>query len=212
MSCPKCPPSHSKAEPKRRSPSPMTWLYLLAAVALAILFVVDAAHAAVYHSKESALDLAFPDADSVVTQSVFLDDAQVQTLQREAGSAPEARILNCYVGYLDGAVMGRAYFETHRVRTLPETLLVVVAPDGRVRAVHLIAFHEPPEYRATDSWLAQYAGRGLDDDLALGRGVAGIGGATLTAQAVHAAVRRVLALELLRRAASQDHQPPSAEK
>ncbi|MCJ7726406.1 MAG: hypothetical protein MUP76_08490, partial [Acidimicrobiia bacterium] len=38
------------------------------------------------------------------------------------------------------------FIETHQVRTLPETILIVINPEGRVRGVHMLAFHEPPEY------------------------------------------------------------------
>ncbi len=46
----------------------------------------------------------------------------------------------------------------------------------------------------TDRWVQQFTGRGLDDDLRIGGAVQGITGATLSAQAMTAGVRRVLAL------------------
>jgi hypothetical protein len=206
MGCSKCDGNCGTTDTKSGRRHRMRWLWAIIAVGLGILFISDYARGAVYASKESALAMAFPEADSVVTQSVFLDDAQVEQIRLTAGTKPDNRILNRYVGFKGGMPMGQAYFETHRVRTLPETLLVVLLPGGSVRAVHLIAFHEPPEYKATDRWLDQYEGRGLAGDLSLGRGVAGIGGATLTAHAVNAAVRRVLALDRLRVGSAQTHE------
>jgi hypothetical protein len=90
---------------------------------------------------------------------------------------------------------GTAYFDSHRVRTLPETLMVVVDPRGRVRRIEVLAFREPEEYLPRPVWYGQFPGRGLDDELALDRGVRGVIGATLTARATTQAVRRVLALD-----------------
>jgi hypothetical protein len=63
--------------------------------------------------------------------------------------------------------------------------------------VHLLAFHEPAEYLPPARWLAQFDARGLDDELSLRRGIAGIAGSTMTASAITAAVRRVLAIHAL---------------
>jgi hypothetical protein len=91
-------------------------------------------------------------------------------------------------------LLGYAYFETHDVRSLPETLMIVVGPDDRVAAVHVLAFHEPEAYLPHEAFLAQFAGRELDPELSLRTGIQGIAGSTFTANAVTAAVRRVLAV------------------
>jgi hypothetical protein len=62
-----------------------------------------------------------------------------------------------------------------------------------VRRIDVTAFLEPREYQATDPWMRQYYHRPLDDDLGLQRAIRPIAGATLTALATNAAVRRVLA-------------------
>jgi hypothetical protein len=70
----------------------------------------------------------------------------------------------------------------------------VLSPSGAVRRVEILAFYEPPEYTPPERWTKQFDGRQLDDDLKLGAGVQGITGATLSATAMTAGVRRVLAL------------------
>ncbi len=94
----------------------------------------------------------------------------------------------------EGGVVGYAYFETHNVRTVPETLLVVLDPAARVASVLMLAFYEPPEYEPSRRWLDQFQGRELSPDLRIRRGVHGIAGASLSADAVTRGVRRVLAL------------------
>lgn len=152
------------------------------------------ANAGVFHSKESALRLAFGEVDSIQTRQIVLDDVAVARIRTLARAELPSRLVSVHVGYRAGAVVGTAFIETHRIRSLPETLLVVVGPDGRNRGVHLLAFHEPPEYQPTIAWLGQFEARPLDDDLALRHGIAGIAGSTLTATAVTACVRRVMAI------------------
>ena len=162
-------------------------------VTLAALFVTDA-RGEVFHSRESALRLAFPACDTVRTETIVLDDVQFARVEDRAGARMESRIVRVYVGERDGEVDGYAFIETHRVRSLPETVMVVVAADGTIRGTHLLAFHEPKEYLPPERWLAQFDDERLDGDLALGRDVSGIAGSTLTAQAVTACVRRAAAV------------------
>lgn len=100
-----------------------------------------------------------------------------------------------YLALRDGEVIGRAYVDTHVVRTKRESLLISLETDGRVRRIDVTAFLEPPEYLPSELWRQQYHGRRLDDDLAVGRAIRPITGATLTTRAVNAAARRVLALD-----------------
>ena len=151
-------------------------------------------HGEVYHSRESALRLAFPGADEVVKREIFLDAGEKADVERRARVELETRLITVYVGLKDGRIVGYAFIETHKVRSLPETILVVIDPDGRTRGVHVLAFHEPPEYAPTDSWLAQFTGRRLNDDLSVRSDIDGITGATLTANSITASVRRILAV------------------
>ncbi len=90
--------------------------------------------------------------------------------------------------------LGVAYFDAHRVRTLPEVLMVVVGPGATVRRVETVSFREPPEYRAPEGWLALMEGEAQGDGVSLKGRMPNLTGATLTAQAATRAVRRVLAL------------------
>jgi hypothetical protein len=152
------------------------------------------ARAAVYHSRESALRLAFAGADTVVAHDLFLTQAQARRIEELAGSGLPSRLVTAYVALRDTIELGCAFFETHTVRSLPETLLIVIDPDGRTRAVHLLAFHEPSEYEPPPRWLEQFPGHGLTSELSLRGRIAGIAGSTLSATAVTAAVRRALAI------------------
>jgi len=170
------------------------------AVILAVLlhFVVlqlpAIVNAEVFHSRESALRLAFPGVDDVVKREIFLDAQEKTDVERRARVELQSRLITVYVGLKGQTVVGYAFIETHKVRSLPETILVVIEPGGHARAVHLLAFHEPPEYAPTDGWLDQFEGRPLNDELSLRGDIDGISGATLTANSITASVRRILAV------------------
>ncbi len=166
----------------------------LTATLCVCLILATAARAEVFHSRESALRLAFPDADRVEKRDLFLTDGQAERIEALARVRLPSRLVTVYVGWESGLVTGYAFIETHQVRTLPETIMIVVEPDGRVRDLHILAFHEPPEYAASPGWLRQFRGRALTDELSLRGDVAAITGATLTATTLTAAVRRTLAI------------------
>lgn len=147
-------------------------------------------------TQDEALRLAFPGADSVARRTAYLDDAQLARARSLAGGEAEVAsgVVVHYVATRGGTPLGAAYFDAHRVRTLPEVLMIVVGTDARVRRIEVVRFAEPPEYIPPGGWLGQFTGRALDADLSHKRAIANITGATLTARAVTSATRRVLAL------------------
>lgn len=163
-------------------------------VAAAVL-IAGVAQAKVFYSKQSALDAAFPGADEIKQANLYLSEADVTAIGRAAGTPWSSRLTSVHYGVKGGETLGYAFIDTHQVRSLDETLMVVIAPDGTVRDVMVLAFHEPMEYLAPARWLDAFDGRALDAKMSLkSGGVDGLSGATLTARAVTAAVRRVLAL------------------
>ena len=149
--------------------------------------------AAVFHSRPEIAQLAFPDCDRVETRDFFLSPAQRARIEQLAASQLEGDLLTIYEGYSGQRLVGYALLDTHLVRTLPETMLVVMDASGTVAATYLMAFHEPMEYRPNDRWLRLLENRRLSEDLRVGRAIVGITGATLSARAVVASVRRALA-------------------
>lgn len=165
----------------------------LATLCLSLL-LAGVARAEVFHSRESALKVAFPSADSVEKRDLILGADEAARAGDLAGSPLASRLVTVYIGWKNGAPVGTAFIETHRVRSLPETVMFVVDPDGAVAGVHMLAFHEPPEYAPPPRWLRQFTGAVLDERLSLRGDIDGITGASLTAHAVTAAARRVLAV------------------
>jgi hypothetical protein len=162
----------------------------MAWVLLALGWVATDVGAGVYLSRDEALRLAFGD-KAVERMSVFLTEDQLARAQELAGDDVEIR--SALVTRFVDADGKSAYFDTHLVRTLQETLMVVVTPQAIVERIEILSFLEPREYLPKEAWLEQFRGRELDRDLALKRKIHGITGATLSARAVTEATRRVLA-------------------
>ena len=153
----------------------------------------------VFLTQQEALELAFPPPMSIERRTAFLSEADLTRANELAGSGSDVDqgVITYYVGTLEDRTHGVAYFDAHRVRTLPEAIMIVVGPGGEVSRVEILKFAEPRDYMASAAWLKQFEGRSLDADVSVGRGVARMTGATLTSRAVTSAVRRVLALHEL---------------
>lgn len=149
-------------------------------------------------SQKEALALAFP-GGGVERRTAYLSDDEIKIAQEKARAKIESKVWVYYVGKSSAGVLGYAYFETHVVRTMPETFMAVLEPSGEVRFVELLSFAEPDDYLPRPRWLDQFRGRSLDRELMLRRAIRNMTGATLTSQALTDGVRRVMAVhELIR--------------
>ena len=140
-----------------------------------------------------ALALAFPGAEWTRKEH-WLTEPQAQQVQALAGSALSGIWQVSYEARGGGQLLGVAYLDTHRVRTLPETILVVISAAGRIQRVEVLAFREPQEYLAKEAWVRQFDGKPLDAQLSLKGAIRPLSGSTLTAHALTDAARRMLAL------------------
>ncbi|MEQ1911490.1 MAG: FMN-binding protein [Vicinamibacterales bacterium] len=164
------------------------------AVIACILTVAAVAPAAQSPTREEALSAVYP--GSVIrAEQLFLTLVQQKRVAELAGVDVSTALVARYLAMRDGTVVGRAYVDTHTVRTKRASLLIALNRDGTVVRVEVTAFLEPPEFRAPEIWLRQYRDKTLDSDLAVNRSIRPLAGATLTTRAVNGAVRRVLAID-----------------
>ena len=160
-------------------------------MAILALAVALPAAARVLMSQDEALKLAFPPPTEVTRRTLYLDEAAIKRV-RDAGAVIETRVVPYYTGTRAGAVTGYAFFDTHLVRTLPETVMIRLRPDGSIAAIDIVTFDEPDDYRSTPRWREQFEGIGAgaaDFDR-----IRPLTGATLSAHAVTEAARRVVTL------------------
>ncbi len=154
------------------------------------------AFAAELMSVDEALRGAFGERSVALRKTGFLNATEVSAVTELAGEPPQSKIVTWYeVRDEEGMLVGRAWLDTHLVRTLQETLLVSVDSGGSIARIDVLAFREPREYLPSERWLEQFEERGLDDELRLRRGIRTLAGATLSSRSITAAARRVLALD-----------------
>ena len=159
-------------------------------------------------TREEALRFAFPDA-TIQSSIVFLTDQEKKIVEETSGAELSSALVARYVAVRSQTVVGRAYLDTHVVRTKKESLLVILDPDGRVKRVEVVAFLEPPEYQPNRKWYEQFEGKELNKELQLKRQIHPVTGASLTARATTEAVRRVLAIDQI---LQQDEAAKTGEK
>lgn len=165
------------------------WLCTVLVFALA-----GPAAAKVFLARSEAVKAALPAADQVTTRDVFLTDEQKVEIEKASGMPMESALVTIYTGTKAGQVIGYALFDTHVVRTQPETFVVGLDPTGHVTGLFVCAFYEPQDYMPGDRWLALFRGRDPSAPPRVGADITGITGATLSSRAVAGGVRRALAI------------------
>jgi hypothetical protein len=148
----------------------------------------------VYMTRDEALKLAFPDADRVEKKTVFLTEGQAKKIEGIARSNLDSKLYIFYVGRKGSDTLGYAVIDTHLLRTVTETIMVVINPDGTIRQVEILAFFEPPDYMPGKNWVHRFSGKTLEDSLRIGNGIPNITGATITSNSMVRAVRRIVAV------------------
>ena len=173
-----------------RLPPPFKEIFLVL-----LLFSSLSSLAKSFLTQEEALRLAFPAGATVQRKTAFLSEADRSEVARRTGGAPPHGLVVFYTGASAGADLGTVYFDTHVVRTEPETLLVHVDPKGAIARIEILSFSEPEEYLPRANWYGQFSGKILTNELSEKRGVRPVTGATITVRVTVEAARRVLALD-----------------
>ena len=163
---------------------------------MAACVVVALAHpvsAKVFASQNQALAEAFPEATRIERDTRLLLSREVERFQAITGEKKPAKLVVLHTAWRDDEILGFAHIDVHNVRTKPEAFMVVLTPEGVVRSVRILAFHEPLDYLPTDRWYGQFQGKQNGDTLRIGSDLHGVVGATLSARAAADGVRRMLA-------------------
>lgn len=157
---------------------------------IALLTLAFGAQGRTLMTQKQALATAFPPPLTYTRQALFLKAEQIGQVKKESGAETVDPLVVRYAAS-NGCF---AYFDTHRVRTEPEMVMIVVDASGRVVRVDILTFEEPMDYFPKRRWLEQLNGRKLDHDLALNRAIRPISGASLTGRAILNATRKILAI------------------
>jgi len=152
------------------------------------------AAAKVFYTQEEARALAFPDADRVEARNWVLTGEQAARIEELSRAKLDSKLVRVWRGSKGDAILGWATIDVRTVRTQAEAILVVLTPEGSIRTVRMLAFHEPLDYLPPERWYEQFDAKTKDDPLRVGGDIHGIAGATLSSRATADGVRRALAI------------------
>lgn len=167
------------------------FLYLIIALTLCLN---NYAFPKVLLNKEEALNLAFPDVETIEQVQVFLKNEQVEKIQELARTKLDSRFYTFYKGIKNNKTTGYAFIDTHEIRTKTETVIYVINRDGTLRHAEILAFFEPDDYKAGERWIELFENKPLGDSMRIGRDIPNITGATITSRAFAAATRKALSI------------------
>lgn len=168
----------------------------LATLLVSPLAVACPAEATVYLTVEQALHLAFPTAEAIRPAAVLLTEEQRRRAAALWGRPlPEAGPLTIYTATQGGVVVGRALVLEEIGKYEPITFLVAADANGLVLDVLILVYRESRGGAVRrPQFLKQYQGKTMRDPLRVSRDIVNITGATLSARAISAGVRRALAI------------------
>ncbi|MCZ6639800.1 MAG: FMN-binding protein [Candidatus Dadabacteria bacterium] len=166
----------------------------LLVITIYLFIIVSPSESKVYMKRDEALNTAFPDAGEIERKEIFLSSDQSQTIESLAYSKNESKLYIIYEAKNGEKTLGYAIIDTHSLRTKTETVMFVINPDGSLRQAEILAFFEPQDYQAGENWIELFEGKTLDDTLRVGKDIPNITGATITANSLSQAIRRILAV------------------
>lgn len=172
----------------------MSMKILILIVLLFFLNGAGDASAKVFLTKGKALELVFPEAEEIEKRHVFLTERQAERVRAMAKAEVDSRLYTFYIAKSGGKDAGYAVIDTHTLRTLTETVMFVINPDGTLRHAETLAFFEPTDYMPSGKWINLFLGKTRMDRMKAGKGVPNITGATISAVSFSQATRRVLAV------------------
>ena len=140
-------------------------------------------------------------AESSATDTVYLTPREALASFFSAADTVEAekhqidgRSVTFYVGRKKRTVVGYAVIDNQIGKIEPITYLVGISPEGKVARVEILVYREThgSEVRS-DRFTRQFLGKGRRDPLMIGKDLANVSGATLSARAIANGVKRDLA-------------------
>jgi len=170
--------------------------YNTATVCLFILLFISNSilNAEVLITMDKALEVAFPSADSIEKKALILTDKNARSIEKKYKVNIHSGIIILNIARIEANIIGYSIIDTHTLRTKSQTIMVFIKPDGQLNYVEILAFYEPPEYKASGMWLDLFSNKTINDDLRSGHDIPNMSGATISSNGTAEAVRRVLAV------------------
>lgn len=164
-------------------------------ILFAVLFSFSVWAQTVYLKPADALKIIFKDSKEVVSEKKSLSPEQKGAIEKRLGTKLAKETWTFYIAQSDGKVDGYTLIDHEIGKTEPITFITAITPQGEVKAVEILVYREPVGSEVHDKrFVKQYLGKKVSDPIRIGQDIVNISGATMSARAVSAGVKRALLL------------------
>jgi Na+-translocating ferredoxin:NAD+ oxidoreductase RnfG subunit len=171
------------------------WKAQILFVAMALVTAAWPAEGTVYLTKEQALEIAFPQVETVETEKLSLTAEQRKWIADRARASVRFATIRAHIGLRNGHPVGYAFIHNVKGKSRPITFMVVITPAGKIDRVEVLAFRESHGYEIRyPAFRKQFVGKGVEDPIRHRRDILNISGATISCRAIADGVRMLLAL------------------
>jgi hypothetical protein len=142
-------------------------------------------------TKKQALEIAFPGADEIKKERLWMDKGQISAIEEELMSKIHETRFTFYTGIKNGKPMGSMLIDNIIGKSFPITFMTVINTDGTVRDVEIMVYREPQGWEVKyKSFRSQFYGKDSSSNPAH---ILSISGATMSVNSVKRGVYKALA-------------------
>lgn len=153
------------------------------------------AFATQYLSIEQAQQVMFPAATRFEAQTLQLNSAQMQQIEKLAALPTRSSSWRTIAAWSGDKLLGHIVLDEVIGKVELISYAVALNLDASVRQIEILAYRESHGFEIRNlAWRKQFVGKSADSTLAIGAGIANISGATLSCTHVTDGVRRIAAV------------------
>jgi len=120
----------------------------------------------------------------VSKKNILLNSSRAKMIQKNAKVKLTSKIFRTFKAIKDGEIQGYGILINRKIRSKNGVVLFMINKDSLLESIEVIAFNEPMEYIPSKKWLTQFDKVPTDKKLRVGRDIATVTGATLSARSV----------------------------
>jgi Na+-translocating ferredoxin:NAD+ oxidoreductase RnfG subunit len=165
------------------------------AVAASALVFLEASGRTTEERAESLLKNAFIETSRIASASLLVNSEEKESLWNLTKLHFTDDTLQLFVASNANTILGYAILDDARGKDQPITYCIVVDTELVVREIKILAYREPYGGEVQNkSWLKQFFGKQLSNDLRPGKEIKNITGATISSRSVTQSVKKILTL------------------
>jgi thiamine biosynthesis lipoprotein len=166
---------------------------MLGIILLGVIFIffASSAHTKEYLTKQKALELAFPDADSVSQQTILLSNEQREKINKLTQQKIIMSKFDYHTGTLKGVMQGHAVFGEAYSKSDIFSYILVLNLDCSICMVEILTYNGIRGHEVRQKgFLNQFKGKTLQDNLQLRSDIKNMAGATISCQSLTDSIRQ----------------------